>query len=160
MARAAFSIRPGARRDAPAIVGMIRELAVYERAADFFRRAAAVPGVPPDVERLIAGMYQRSGDASNALVEWRRIAETSEDPGVRKIAETRVRSLAIQADLAALRAAIDAYRASRGAPPRRLEDLAAASLVRALPLDPDGAPYQYDPATGAVGGGAPGVIPR
>lgn len=31
MARAVFSIRPGARRDAPAIVAMIRELALYER---------------------------------------------------------------------------------------------------------------------------------
>ena len=31
MARAAFSIRPGARRDAPAIVALIRELAAYER---------------------------------------------------------------------------------------------------------------------------------
>jgi GNAT superfamily N-acetyltransferase len=31
MARAAFSIRPGARRDARAIVMLIRELAVYER---------------------------------------------------------------------------------------------------------------------------------
>jgi len=31
MARAAFSIRPGARRDAPAIVALIRELALYER---------------------------------------------------------------------------------------------------------------------------------
>ena len=31
MARAAFSIRPGARRDAPAIVGLIRALARYER---------------------------------------------------------------------------------------------------------------------------------
>jgi GNAT superfamily N-acetyltransferase len=31
MTRAAFSIRPGARRDAPAIVALIRELAAYER---------------------------------------------------------------------------------------------------------------------------------
>ena len=31
MARAVFSIRPGARRDAPAIVALIRELALYER---------------------------------------------------------------------------------------------------------------------------------
>jgi GNAT superfamily N-acetyltransferase len=34
MARAAFSIRPGARRDARAIVMLIRELAVYERLLD------------------------------------------------------------------------------------------------------------------------------
>jgi GNAT superfamily N-acetyltransferase len=34
MARAAFSIRPGARRDARAIVILIRELAVYERLLD------------------------------------------------------------------------------------------------------------------------------
>ena len=31
MARAAFSIRPGSKRDAPAIVALIRELARYER---------------------------------------------------------------------------------------------------------------------------------
>lgn len=31
MARAAFSVRPGSRRDAPTIVALIRELATYER---------------------------------------------------------------------------------------------------------------------------------
>ncbi len=31
MARAAFSIRPGSPRDAPTIVALIRELAMYER---------------------------------------------------------------------------------------------------------------------------------
>lgn len=41
MARAAFSIRPGARRDAPAIVGMIRELAVYEHLLDEVKITAA-----------------------------------------------------------------------------------------------------------------------
>jgi GNAT superfamily N-acetyltransferase len=34
MARASFSIRPGARRDARAIVMLIRELAIYERLLD------------------------------------------------------------------------------------------------------------------------------
>jgi GNAT superfamily N-acetyltransferase len=34
MARAAFTIRPGARRDAPVIVALIRELARYERLLD------------------------------------------------------------------------------------------------------------------------------
>jgi GNAT superfamily N-acetyltransferase len=45
MARAGFSVRPGTRRDAPAIVALIRELASYERLLD------EVVITPADVRR-------------------------------------------------------------------------------------------------------------
>jgi len=131
----------------------------FERAAEFFRRAAAVPSAPEDVGRLVAGMHQRAGDRAVALAEWSQIASSTTDPGVRKIAEHRMRSLRIEEDVGVLRAALARYRELHGSWPPRLVDLVRGGLIRVLPLTPEGDPYDYDRETGIVGSGAGRVIP-
>src|SRR4030095_8798193 len=42
----------------------------YDRAAAYFRKAAAVPSSPPDVERLVAGMDQKQGGPQTAPAGW------------------------------------------------------------------------------------------
>lgn len=131
----------------------------YDRAAEYFRAAAAVPSAPPDVQRLVAGMHQRSGDTRTALVEWTRIAREATDPGVRRVAETRARSLTIEVDLASLRGAIDRYRSSKGGVPNRLLELVQAGLIPSVPMTPDGEEYFYDRTTGEVSAGPARVLP-
>ncbi len=65
----------------------------FDRAVEYFKKAAAVPSAPPDLVRLIAGMYQKEGDKRTALAEWSRIRQATQDPGVRKVAENRIRAL-------------------------------------------------------------------
>ena len=132
----------------------------YDRAVEYFQKAAAVPTAPPDIARLVAGMYQRAGDARTALAEWTRLARETTDPGVRKIAENRARALRVDLDLAAIRAGIERYRATRGRPPARLDDLVREGYLASLPMNPEGVPYAYDAGTGSAGAGPPRVIPR
>lgn len=130
----------------------------YERAAVYFRKSAAVPSAPPDVARLVAGMYQKQGASAIALAEWARIAREAKDANVRRIAENRVRALKTDLDVAALRAAIERYRASRGAWPHRLSQLASEGFLPSVPVTPEGDAYRYDPATGVVAAGPARVI--
>ena len=132
----------------------------YDRAAQYFRRAAEVKGVPPDVIRLVAGMHQKAGDANTALAEWTRVARDTTDPGVKKIAENRVRSLRTEVGVQTLQGAIERYRSARGAFPKRLSDIVRAGILSVVPLTPDGEEYAYDRTAGTVAAGAQGVIPR
>lgn len=122
----------------------------YDRAIEYFKKAAAVPSAPPDVARLIAGMYQRSGDTRTALAEWKRIEHETQDAGVRKVAENRVRALIGDLDLETLREAIARDRLLKGRLPARLDDLVRDGFLAAVPEPPDGGEYAYDPLTGAV----------
>ena len=131
----------------------------YERAVGYFERAAEVPGAPAALLRLEAGMTARSGDLRGALKRWQAVLDNPRgDEEARAIAQRQIRGLTVQADLAQLTAAIEAFARREGHRPRSLHDLVSAGLVPELPLDPDGNPYAYDPATGEVSSPASRVL--
>jgi tetratricopeptide (TPR) repeat protein len=132
----------------------------FDCAIAHFREAAALEGAPPGIDRIVAGMYQREGDRSTSLAAWQRIALEATDPNVRKIALNQVRTLRRALDLDALRAAVARYREARGRLPGNLTTLVREGFLRGVPEGPDGEAYLYDPATGQVTAGSPGVIPR
>jgi tetratricopeptide (TPR) repeat protein len=122
-----------------------------QRAIRYFEKASRVPGAPPHVRRMRAGMVARAGDLAEALQAWTEILEDPDgDEASRAIAERQVRLLRVRADLAMLAGAVEAYRTARGRLPRVLGDLVAAGILPAVPTDPDGNPYTYRPATGEV----------
>ena len=119
------------------------------RAAAYFDRAAGVSGAPPQVLRLRAGMMTRAGDLAAARTRWFEVLDDPRsDESSRAIAQRQIRDLTIRIDLAAIDAAVERYVERHGAPPRRLEDLTRAGVLREIPRDPDGEPYGFDPATG------------
>lgn len=125
----------------------------YPRAAAYFDRALQVPGVPPMVRRARAGMIEFSGDAGQALtlwVEiWRDAVETG-DEHIEAIAWQHVYDLDVEADMQALRQAIDRYRLQRGTLPRTLDDLVVTGLLRSLPRTAADEDYGYDPGSGGI----------
>ncbi len=119
------------------------------RAAEWFDRAARVPGAPPQVLRLRAGMMARAGDLAEARTRWFEVLDDPRcDESSRAIAERQIRDLTIRIDLAAIDEAVRLYEERYGAPPRRMEDLARTGVLPEIPLDPDGEPYTFDRATG------------
>ena len=123
----------------------------YPCAAAYFEKALRAPDVHPLVRRLHAQMYARAGDKRTSLQEWMTIHDTSDDEYVRTVAWNHVHDLKVDVDLDDLRAAIDRFQGDQGRPPRALGELAAAGLLAAMPLDPEGRDYTYAPATGEVG---------
>lgn len=126
------------------------EIRDYARAARYFEIALRSPDVHPAVRRFHAEMYNRAGDPRTSLREWASIWETTGDPYVRAVAWNHVHDLRVEVDITTLREAIARFVAARGRRPARLEDLVAAGTIDALPADPDGGAYAYDPARGTV----------
>ncbi len=119
------------------------------RAAEWFDRAAAVPGAPPQVLRLRAGMMARAGDLREARARWFEVLDDPRsDESSRAIAKRQIRDLTIRIDLAAIDEAVRRFEERHGVRPRRIEDLARSGVLREIPLDPDGEPYDFDPETG------------
>jgi len=123
----------------------------FDRAAAYFDRAAHVPGAPPDLFRLKAGMTALGGNLREAIARWNDVLEdprNNED--ARAIATRQIRTLTVKADLQDLTAAIDAFRARNGRSPRSLDELVRTGFLREIPLDPDGKRYVFDQRTATV----------
>jgi tetratricopeptide (TPR) repeat protein len=131
----------------------------FAQAAEYFDRAAKAPGAPPSIFRLKAGMTERTGHLREAIARWRDVLDDPRnDAGARAIASRQIRTLTVRADVHDLDAAIARYREQSGRPPRSLADLVQAGVVRSVPQDPDGRPYDYDPVAGTVSSAASRVL--
>ncbi|MEO7275002.1 MAG: hypothetical protein ABI211_23695 [Vicinamibacterales bacterium] len=116
-------------------------------AADYFRRAAATPGAPGWLQPLAATMLS-ARDRSSARVLWQQILE-SDQPWLRRTAERSLSQLAALDQIEALQALVDRSGITAG---RRVTwlDLMRRGVIRGLPVDPTGVPYQLDPDTARV----------
>ncbi len=126
------------------------DLKDYARAARYFETAIAVPGAPPPIRRMHAEMFNRMGDKEASLAHWREIHDTADSDYVKDVAWRHVHDLTLEIDLDRLEAGVRAWRERTGRNPRALADLVRAGVLDAVPLDPDGRAYEYDPATGEV----------
>jgi tetratricopeptide (TPR) repeat protein len=122
----------------------------FDRATDYFRVSMGRPEAHPVVRRFHAEMYNRSGDKRTSLRHWTEILETAESTYVRQVAEKHVHDLRLEIDLADLEDAVRRFRETAGHLPANLRALLDSGALASLPLDPEGRPYRYDPATGAV----------
>ena len=131
----------------------------FDRAAVYFDRAAKAPGAPPDLFRLKAGMTARTGNLKEAIARWQDVLDDPRNNDeARAIAARQIRTLSVRADVQDLDAAIATYRLRNGRPPRSLEDLVRTGILKALPADPDGNAYAYDPSGGTVSSAASRVL--
>lgn len=122
-----------------------------ERAERYFEQAARVPGAPTVVRRMRAGMRGKAGDVSGAMQLWLEIIDDPKsDTRSVAIARRQVRELAGKRDIALLNEAIERFRIENGRSPVNLEELRSRAYIDAVPRDPSGQPYRYDPADGRV----------
>jgi len=125
----------------------------YPRAAGYFDRALELPGTPPIVRRIRAGMDEFAGNLQQALGLWVDIYRDAVDRGderIQAVAWQHIYDIDVEIDLGELRGAIAAFRERTGRLPAALPELVRAGLLASLPLDPDDRPYMYDPASGAI----------
>ena len=131
----------------------------FDRAAAYFDRAAMAPGAPLDLFRLKAGMTARTGNLREAISRWQDVlGDPRNNDEARAIAARQIRTLTVRADVQDLDAAIATYRARNGRPPHSLGELVRSGIVTALPADPDGNAYAYDPSAGTVSSAASRVL--
>jgi hypothetical protein len=120
----------------------------FGSAARWFERAAEVPGAPFWLKSTAAMMHTQSGDRASARDLWRHMIETAETENIVNMARLRLAQFDAMDALDALDALIARFSTATGRLPTDWSELVAARLLRGVPQDPTGKPYEIDPATG------------
>jgi tetratricopeptide (TPR) repeat protein len=121
------------------------------KAADSLARASQLPGAPGYLAPLAVRLYASAREPQVAIDLLARMYEQTSDENVKLILERRLKEVVVERDLQLLEEAISRYRKLHKRAPERLEDLVGPGLLRALPREPFGGRYLYDPQTQTVG---------
>lgn len=65
----------------------------HARAAEYFRRALALPGAPMYVRKFAAYTYSKAGSREASLALWREIEREADEPGLREAARRYIEEL-------------------------------------------------------------------
>jgi hypothetical protein len=111
-------------------------------AAEWFRRAATLPGAPNWLEPVAASMLTEGADRGSAREIWQRLAG-SEQEWLRRRAELALAQLRAMDQIDELERAL----AKTTGPPYTWRSILRPGFVA---VDPGGTPYELDPATGRI----------
>jgi tetratricopeptide (TPR) repeat protein len=122
----------------------------YTKAAQWFERGGEVPGSPWWLRTYAAVMLTRGGDRQASRAMWMNLLQTSDNDWVRKSAELRLTQLDALDQIDALTRVRDEFNHRRGRMPETWDDLIKAGLLRAVPVDPAGTPYDLNFHSGEI----------
>jgi hypothetical protein len=118
------------------------DLKDYAGAADAFARGAQMPKAHPFLGVLAARMAEHAGDLQTARMMWSTTYETATERTIRANAAAHLRALQVDEDVPKLEELVARYRERTGHLPSTFADLAAAGMLRGIPVDPLGHPYK------------------
>lgn len=122
----------------------------YPAAAEWFEKAAAVPGAPAYLRGLAATTLAQGGNRQSSRLLWQQVLNAGDAEWMKGNAEFRLRQLDAMDVIDALNEASRRYAERNGRPPASWQELATVVRLQGVPLDPDGTPYALDPTTGIV----------
>ena len=121
------------------------ELKDYPKAADAFVRGSKVPNAHPFLRVMAAQMAQHAGELQMARMMWATAYQSTQDSNIRANAVSHLRALQVDEDVTTLEKLIFIYRERTGHLPSSFSDLQTAGMLRAMPVDPLGHPYNLAP---------------
>lgn len=130
----------------------------FKAAQKAFENGANVPGALPFMRVMAAKMAENAEDIGTAITLWQGVYETTKDKMVRDTAVKHLDSLRADAGIAELERRIKLYQEKTGTLPETWADMVRAGLLRGIPLDPSGTPYELKP-DGSVQVRDPGKFP-
>ena len=116
----------------------------FKSAAETFAAGAKVPGAQPWMATMAATMAQGGDDLAMARTLWNEILKDTKDPTIRSNAVQRLASIDSDEAVILLQKRVDVYKERTGQKPGSMRDLVAAGLLRGIPTDPAGNPYEID----------------
>jgi tetratricopeptide (TPR) repeat protein len=122
----------------------------YVRAAEWFRRAARVPGATNWLEPLAAVTLATGGDVRSSRLLWNNILSSSGEAWLQRTAQQRLQQLDAVEIVARLERLAAEYERRHGHPPVTWDDLIRDRALRQVPRDPAGHPYVLNPWWGLV----------
>jgi tetratricopeptide (TPR) repeat protein len=119
------------------------ELKDPSQAADAFERGANVAGAMPWMRVMAAALKAHAGETETATYMWTNILHSTDDPQLKANAINRLRCLRIDAEVKLLQDRADEFARRNGRAASGWQELISAGLMRRVPLEPDGSPYQF-----------------
>jgi hypothetical protein len=113
----------------------------FQTAAQWFEKASEMPNAPVWLKSTAAMMLTQGGKREAARALWRELYETAEVESLRATAAARLAQIDALDHLDQLNAIMVRYKERTGQFPTGWDDLAAAGVLRGVPLDPTGTPY-------------------
>ncbi len=126
------------------------EIGDDKKAGDYIARAARLPGAPDHLAGLAARLYVSAKAPQNAVELLASLYERTPEGETRHVLEQRLKQAIVARDTQILSEAIGRYRDRFLSWPHQLEDLVIQGILTALPRDPSGEHYLYDPSSQMV----------
>jgi hypothetical protein len=123
----------------------------FRKAGEVWLEASRMGSSPPWMEGLAAMALSRGGEVETAKALWERQYQSSSSREVRENARNHLLSMQVDEILWTIEFLAGRYAERRGGYPARLDELVRAGYLRAVPVDPSGVPYEYDPHSGKAG---------
>jgi hypothetical protein len=113
-------------------------------AARWMERASQLPGAPAWLKPSTAAMLALGDDRESARRLWEQMRDTAEEDWIRRTADLRIGQLAAMDAIDELNLTVWRYQARTGRMPASWQELVRARVVRGIPLDPAGVPFDLD----------------
>jgi hypothetical protein len=122
----------------------------YAEAAEWFKRAAKQPGAPYWLEPLAAATLAQGGQRGASRLLWQQVRETSENDFMRTSAERRLVQLDVLDFIDRFQPIVDKYASANPDRPLTWERLLADGVIRRIPVDAAGTPFDLNPWWGTL----------
>ncbi len=119
-------------------------------AAQWFLKAADVPGAPTWLRPLAASMLIEGGDREPARKLWLELATNGDHEWLREAGRRGLMQIDAEEVIEVLQPAVNRFYERAGRFPASWDEMIAAGLLRQRPVDPSGTVYTLNPQSGAV----------
>ena len=119
-------------------------------AAQWFQKAADVPGAPNWLRPLAANMVRERGDRQLARKLWYDLATTADHEWLREAGRRGLMQIEAEQVIEVLQPVVNQFYDRAGRFPASWDEMVAARLLRQTPVDPSGTDYVLDPVSGAI----------
>jgi tetratricopeptide (TPR) repeat protein len=117
----------------------------YAKAADAFKRGAALPVTNEFMPVLAAQMAQHAGEFDTARMLWLTTYQSTKEARIRQNAVDHLLALQVDEEVTQLEHVVEKYREQTKRLPASMSDLERAGFIQAVPMDPKGHPYKLMP---------------
>jgi hypothetical protein len=122
----------------------------FQKASDWFRRAAQQPGAPTWLEPLAATTLAAGGDRQSSRFLWKNILESTDIDWLRSQATFRLQQLDAMDTITDLAVVLRRFIARERRTPASWEELVEKEHLPRVPVDPAGVRFVFDPKVGYV----------
>jgi tetratricopeptide (TPR) repeat protein len=123
----------------------------YKKAAECFLEGSKNPHSAKWMKTFAAELLAKGNTRETARFLWQEVYDTSDSEPLKKNAKENLLRLQSLDDIEILKSVVSKVEAKTGRKMASLQELVSLGVLKQLPLDPKGFPYNLDPKTGEIG---------